>query len=80
MIARLETLLPEPDSPTTPSVSPRDRVKLTSETAWTTPSAVGKRTVRPRTSSSVCRSRAGVWMSLGSVTPSSVTRSERGGR
>ena len=52
MIARFETLLPEPDSPTTPSVSPRDRVKLTSETAWTTPSAVGKRTVSPRTSRS----------------------------
>ena len=50
MIARFETLLPEPDSPTTPSVSPRESVNVTSLTAWTTPSDVGKRTVRPRTS------------------------------
>ena len=53
MIARFETLLPEPDSPTTPSVSPRRSENVTSETAWTTPSDVGKRTVSPRTSSSV---------------------------
>src|SRR4051794_234354 len=50
MIARFETLLPEPDSPTMPRVSPRDSVNDTSETAWTMPSEVGKRTVRPRTS------------------------------
>ena len=52
MIARFETLFPEPDSPTTPSVSPRESEKDTSVTAWTTPSGVGKRTVSPRTSSS----------------------------
>ena len=51
MIARFETLLPEPDSPTMPSVSPRRSVNETSLTAWTTPSRVGKRTVRLRTSS-----------------------------
>ena len=44
MIARLVTLLPEPDSPTTPSVSPRRSVNERSETAWTTPSRVRKRT------------------------------------
>ena len=53
MIARFETLLPEPDSPTIPSVSPRCSVKETSLTAFTTPSIVGKRTVRLRTSRSV---------------------------
>ena len=46
MIARFETLLPEPDSPTIPSVSPRWSVNETSLTACTTPSIVGKRTVR----------------------------------
>ena len=45
MIARLVTLLPEPDSPTTPSVSPRRSVNERSETACTTPSRVRKRTV-----------------------------------
>ena len=53
MIARLVTLFPEPDSPTTPSVSPRRSVNERSETAWTTPSRVRKRTVRFRTSRSV---------------------------
>ena len=38
MIARLETLLPEPDSPTTPSVSPRRSENDNSDTAWTIPS------------------------------------------
>ena len=42
MIARFETLFPEPDSPTTPSVSPRESVNVTSLTACTTPSEVGK--------------------------------------
>src|SRR5438093_8475268 len=50
MTARLVTLLPEPDSPTTPSVSPRRRVKESSETARTIPSRVRKRTERSRTS------------------------------
>jgi hypothetical protein len=34
------TLLPEPDSPTRPSVSPRPIVKLTSRMAWTRPRRV----------------------------------------
>ena len=50
MIARFETLFPEPDSPTMPSVSPRESANDTSETACTMPSDVGKRTVSPRTS------------------------------
>ena len=57
MIARFETLLPEPDSPTTPSVSPRRSENETSETACTTPSGVGKRTVRSRTSSRTSAAR-----------------------
>ena len=40
MIARLVTDLPEPDSPTMPSVSPGWISKLTPLTAWTTPSSV----------------------------------------
>src|SRR5688572_23582527 len=46
MIARLETLLPEPDSPTMPSVLPRSSVKLNPLTAFTRPSSVGKCTCR----------------------------------
>ena len=40
MIERAVTLLPEPDSPTMPSVSPAATVKLTPSTARTTPSSV----------------------------------------
>ena len=36
----LATLLPEPDSPTIPSVSPRSTSKETPSTALTTPSSV----------------------------------------
>jgi hypothetical protein len=39
---RLVTDLPEPDSPTTPSVSPLSRWKLTPSTALTVPSSVSK--------------------------------------
>src|SRR5215472_13457077 len=46
------TLLPEPDSPTMPSVSPSATVKDTPSTALTTPSSVRKLTLRLRTSSS----------------------------
>ena len=51
MIARLVTLLPEPDSPTSASVSPRARLKETPFTAGTTPLSVLKRTRRSDTSS-----------------------------
>src|SRR5712692_534972 len=51
MIASAVTLLPEPDSPTTASTSPGFRTKLTPRTAWTTPSMVGKSTLRSLTSS-----------------------------
>ena len=40
-MARLVTLLPEPDSPTMPSVSPRRSVNERPETALTMPSCVG---------------------------------------
>src|SRR3954454_14581124 len=46
---RLETLLPEPDSPTMPSAWPRMTSYETPSTAFTTPSSVSKWTVRSRT-------------------------------
>src|SRR5690348_4879724 len=49
------TLLPEPDSPTRPSVSPGCTVKLTPSTARTTPASVSKYVRRSRTSSSGLR-------------------------
>src|SRR5205085_9978827 len=49
---RKVTLLPDPDSPTTPSVLPRSSSKLTPETALTIPSSVRKRVCRSVTSSS----------------------------
>ncbi len=56
MISRITdiivTLLPEPDSPTMPSVSPSETVNDTPSTARTTPSSVRKLTLRLRTSSS----------------------------
>src|SRR5215510_12723967 len=42
MIERFVTDLPDPDSPTMPSVSPRSRSKLTPLTALTTPSSPKK--------------------------------------
>ena len=42
MIERDSTVLPEPDSPTTPSVLPRSRVKLTPSTARTLPASSWK--------------------------------------
>src|SRR5215472_19138680 len=56
MISRMTdiivTLLPEPDSPTMPRVSPTETVNDTPSTALTTPSSVRKLTRRSRTSSS----------------------------
>src|SRR5258707_656210 len=46
----IETLLPEPDSPTMPSTSPWSTVKDRPSTAVTVPRRVRKRTVRSRTS------------------------------
>src|SRR5512140_14333 len=46
MSARFVTLLPQPDSPTSPSVSPSSRSNETPLTAWTVPSWVRKRTTR----------------------------------
>ena len=52
MIVRHVTLLPEPDSPTIPRVSPRSSVNDTPSTAWTMPSSVLKLVLRSSTSSS----------------------------
>ena len=49
-MAWLVTDLPQPDSPTMPSVLPRSSVKLTPSTDLTSPSSVGKWTRRSRTS------------------------------
>ena len=53
-IAWLVTDLPEPDSPTMPSVLPRSSVKLSPSTARTRPSSVGNCTRRSRTSRKAC--------------------------
>ncbi len=49
-MARLVTLLPEPDSPTMPSVRPRSSANDSPSTALTRPSSVGKWIRRSRTS------------------------------
>jgi hypothetical protein len=51
MMLSAVTLLPQPDSPTMPSVRPRSRLKSTPSTARTSPASVSKTVVRPRTSS-----------------------------
>ena len=51
MIDLAATLLPEPDSPTMPSVSPRCSVKLTPSTARTTPASVKNQVRRSLTRS-----------------------------
>ena len=56
MIERDRIVLPEPDSPTTPSVRPRSRVSETPSTALTVPRSVRKWVRRSSTS----RSRADV--------------------
>ena len=62
MIERNSWVLPEPDSPTTPRLSPGATAKLTSLTAATSPSGVAKRVVSPSTASSeACGS---VWSGL----------------
>ena len=58
------TLLPEPDSPTMPSVSPGSIEYDTPSTAFTTPSSVLKCTLRSLTSSSGLRHY--VYLTLGS--------------
>src|SRR5213595_1608387 len=52
------TLLPEPDSPTTPRVSPGAIESVTPSTALTTPSSVGKWTLRFLTSRTGSATRA----------------------
>ena len=54
---RAVTVLPQPDSPTTPSVSPRSMCRSTPSTARTMPSSVLNQVFRPRMSSSVSATR-----------------------
>src|SRR5699024_12442686 len=55
IIAMEVTDLPEPDSPTMPSVRPGKRSKSTPRTAWTRPASEGNATSRSRTESNgVC--------------------------
>src|SRR5438105_4800620 len=73
------TLLPDPDSPTMPSVSPAATEKLTPSTARTTPASVKKYVLRSRTSSTVrpacgARSASGAGSSAFIATPSSPAR------
>ena len=51
-MAWVQTDLPDPDSPTMPTVSPAATSKDTPRTAWTSPSSVGKVTDRSLTESS----------------------------
>jgi hypothetical protein len=46
------TLLPQPDSPTTPTVLPASTLKLTPSTARTRPSSVSNSVTRPSIASS----------------------------
>src|SRR4051794_21521854 len=61
--ASVETLLPEPDSPTIPSVSPGKRSYETPSTAWTIPSSVLNSTTR----SLIERTGSGTHSPLGRV-------------
>src|SRR5687768_2217682 len=51
MMESAVTLLPQPDSPTMPSVRPRSRLKSTPSTARTSPRSEAKYVCSPRTSS-----------------------------
>src|SRR5437660_8038266 len=54
MIESAVTLLPQPDSPTMPSVRPRARLKSTPSTARTSPCSPSNEVRSPRTSSRFC--------------------------
>ena len=60
MMARESTVLPDPDSPTMPSVLPRSRVSETPWTARSSPWGVAKETRRSSTA------RSGAVCTLGS--------------
>src|SRR6476646_7358180 len=75
MIARPVVLLPQPDSPTSPRVSPRSISNVTPSTAWTSPtwrcrmipSRIGNQTFRPS-------SRRSGTLPAAAVAPVEVTR------
>ena len=71
------TLLPEPDSPTMPSVRPRSTANETPRTAWTTPSPVWNETARSRTSSS--RAVSGVLEARSALTEAAACSRSRNG-
>ncbi len=79
MIDRLVTLLPQPDSPTRPMISPRPTVKSIPSTALTRPSRVLNDVRRPLTSRSGLPScgRGGLRADAGTI--SSMVVSSRGG-
>src|SRR5471030_3082818 len=55
MMVCVETLLPDPDSPTIPRVLPASTANVTFRTAFTTPSGVWNETLRSSTSSNGMR-------------------------
>src|SRR5262249_28542720 len=66
MTAIIETVLPEPDSPTTPSTPPTGTSSEIPATACTRPSSVANETRRSRTSSSgVASGEADTWIEPG---------------
>ena len=67
MIERLSTDLPEPDSPTMPSVRPRSRVSDTPSTARTSPPDVRNDVRRSSTSSSRPLARSLILKPTGAV-------------
>ena len=69
------TLLPEPDSPTSATVSPRSMWNDTSLTASTSPRRVAKRVRRPRTSSTTSGTCTPSWLTSSSVNDVSRTDS-----
>src|SRR4051794_13702896 len=76
MMARLVTLLPQPDSPTRPSRSPRATSNVMPLTAWIVPSWVRNLTTRSRTWSSA----SGASDRAAAVTASSSDPATRAGR
>ena len=78
-IDRLVTLLPQPDSPTRPMISPRPTVKSMPSTALTTPSRVVNEVRRPFTSRSGLPSRGRGALCADAGTSSSMVVSSRGG-
>ena len=74
-MARLVTLLPEPDSPTSPSAPPASSSRLTPFTACTTFRPLSKRTARSRTRSTASPAAVRVAVRAHSCSPPMLPRS-----